>query len=62
MLRKWKIGVSDLNCVISYQLLDNPQLTEQQAVSIVDRWNIVDVGRRLNWLVGREEGARNGDR
>jgi hypothetical protein len=52
---KWRIGV--MNCytlVITYQSLDSLQLTEPEALSVVDRWNRLDAGRRLNWLVGRD--------
>jgi hypothetical protein len=53
---KWRIGV--IHCqtlAISYQTLDNPNLLSQQALAVVDRWNALDKGRRLNWLVGRFE-------
>jgi len=51
---KWQVGVIDCKTLsITYQHLDSLQMTEQQALSIVDKWNRVDAGRRLNWLVGR---------
>ena len=54
MVTKWRIGVIDCSTlVITYQHLDSLQATEAYALSVVDRWNVLDSGRRLNWLVGR---------
>lgn len=53
---KWRVGVIDCSTLaITYQLLDNPQLSEQQALSVVARWQALDSGRRYNWLHGRVE-------
>mgnify|MGYP001578593913 FL=1 len=54
--RKWRVGVMDCETLaVSFQTLDNPHLTEQQALSIVERWQRIDSGRRYNWLDGRVE-------
>jgi hypothetical protein len=53
---KWRTGV--INCqtlAITYHTLDNPKLSVDSALAVVDRWNALDKGRRLNWLVGRYE-------
>jgi hypothetical protein len=55
---KWRIGVINCsNLAITYQTLDNPNMLQGQALAVVDRWNALDKGRRLNWLVGRYDPA-----
>ncbi len=51
---KWQVGVLDCRSLrITYQHLDNPHLTEPQALSVIARWSISEAGRRMSWLVGR---------
>ncbi len=50
----WIIGVMDCRTlVITYQSLDNPQLTLNEALNVVSQWGVSESGRRLSWLVGR---------
>jgi hypothetical protein len=57
-MTKWRTGVICCKTLaISYHTLDNANLLSTQALAIVDRWNALDKGRRLNWLVGRYDHA-----
>ncbi len=50
----WRVGTLDCSTLrITYQHLDNPQLTVSEALSIVSQWGVSEAGRRLSWLVGR---------
>lgn len=61
--KKWQVGVMDCTTLlISYMLLDNPQLTADEALAVVESWSAGESGRRLSWLVGRsEENAKPAD-
>lgn len=53
---RWRVGVFDCaTLACSWQTLDNVHLTEDEALSVVQRWQAVDSGRRYNWLDGRLE-------
>lgn len=65
MLRKsnyldcWRVVTLDCSTLaLSVCHLDNPLLTLELALGIVARWNVLDRGRRLNWLDGRAEELR----
>ncbi len=56
----WRVGTLDCRTLrITYQHLDNTQLTEPQALSIVAQWSASESGRRLSWLVGRANDQPN---
>jgi hypothetical protein len=53
-MTKWRTGVICCRTLaITYQTLDNANMLQGQALAVIERWNALDKGRRLNWLVGR---------